>query len=164
VADDERVSRRRDLRASHADRDRAVEFLQTSAVEGRLTTDELSDRVGRALRAQSLGDLDDLVVDLPPRLAPARKGAPAFRPSPLAGNGGRALSLLILLAAVALPTAGPGHLAVFVIWLGVMGVVRSIRRSDRRRYAAQRAQERAALLQPPADAAVWYPPSFDDRP
>jgi hypothetical protein len=56
---------RRILRASDADRERAVDFLRRHAGEGRLDHEELADRVGKALSAKTLGELDDLTYDLP---------------------------------------------------------------------------------------------------
>ena len=56
---------RRDLRASHEDRDRIVEVLQTSAGDGRLSLEELDERVEAALTARTYGELEALVLDLP---------------------------------------------------------------------------------------------------
>jgi len=56
---------RRDLRASHEDRDRIVEILRVAGGDGRLTADELDDRVGAALTARTYGELEALVLDLP---------------------------------------------------------------------------------------------------
>ncbi|HEY3776326.1 MAG TPA: RDD family protein [Solirubrobacteraceae bacterium] len=53
------------LRASDIDRERAVEFLHDAATEGRLSADELDDRVARAFAATTYGELDLLVGDLP---------------------------------------------------------------------------------------------------
>jgi uncharacterized RDD family membrane protein YckC len=53
------------LRASDTDRERAVEFLHDAATEGRLSADELDDRVARAFSATTYGELDTLVGDLP---------------------------------------------------------------------------------------------------
>jgi DUF1707 SHOCT-like domain len=52
--------RRASLRASDADRERFVEALRRHHAEGRLTTEELSDRVERASVAGTFGDLDAL--------------------------------------------------------------------------------------------------------
>jgi class 3 adenylate cyclase len=52
------------LRASHADRDRVVEVLKAAAADGRLTSDDLDQRVEAALTALTLADLDPLVADL----------------------------------------------------------------------------------------------------
>jgi class 3 adenylate cyclase len=52
-------------RVADADRDRAVTQLREHVVEGRLTLDEFSERVGRALAARTRGDLEAVMVDLP---------------------------------------------------------------------------------------------------
>ena len=54
-----------DLRASHDDRDRVVEVLTAAAGDGRLTPEELEERVGAALTARTHGELAALVSDLP---------------------------------------------------------------------------------------------------
>jgi uncharacterized RDD family membrane protein YckC len=53
------------MRAADADRERAVAFLHDAATEGRLTADELDDRIARAFAATTYGELDTLVGDLP---------------------------------------------------------------------------------------------------
>lgn len=53
------------LRASDADRDRAVEVLNAAAADGRLTMEELDERVTSALCARTVGDLAELTGDLP---------------------------------------------------------------------------------------------------
>ncbi|MER5640026.1 DUF1707 domain-containing protein [Kitasatospora sp. NPDC002227] len=53
------------LRASHADRDRVVDVLRVAAGDGRLTADELDERVEAALAARTLGELAGLTADLP---------------------------------------------------------------------------------------------------
>jgi class 3 adenylate cyclase len=52
-------------RVSDAERDRTVTLLREHVVDGRLTLDEFSERVGRALQATTQGDLDAVMVDLP---------------------------------------------------------------------------------------------------
>lgn len=54
----------RDERASHRDRDRAVEALRIAAGDGRIDTDELDARLERALAARTLGELAELTGDL----------------------------------------------------------------------------------------------------
>jgi hypothetical protein len=54
----------RDLRASDSDRERVITLLGTAAADGRLTPDEHADRVERAYRARTLGELAGLTVDL----------------------------------------------------------------------------------------------------
>ena len=53
------------LRASHADRDRVVETLTGAAGDGRLTAEELDERVEAALTARTMGELAVLTADLP---------------------------------------------------------------------------------------------------
>jgi Domain of unknown function (DUF1707) len=52
-------------RVSDAEREVVVERLRHAAAEGRLDTDELSERVGRAYSAQTAADLEPLTADLP---------------------------------------------------------------------------------------------------
>lgn len=68
VADSPDASRR-ELRASHEDRDAVVERLREAAAEGRLDLDELETRLDRALTAKTYGDLAPLTADLPPIVA-----------------------------------------------------------------------------------------------
>jgi DUF1707 SHOCT-like domain len=53
--------------ASAADRDRTIRALQESFAEGRLTRDELDERLGQALRSRDFPQLLALTADLPPR-------------------------------------------------------------------------------------------------
>jgi hypothetical protein len=54
-----------ELRASHADRDRVVEMLRVAAGDGRLTADELDQRLELALTARTYSELAVLTTDLP---------------------------------------------------------------------------------------------------
>jgi hypothetical protein len=56
---------RSELRASHEDRDRVVEVLRVSAGDGRLTAEELDERLELAMTARTYGELANLVADLP---------------------------------------------------------------------------------------------------
>jgi len=56
---------RSELRASHDDRDRVVELLRISAGDGRLTAEELDERLEQAMTARTYGELARLVADLP---------------------------------------------------------------------------------------------------
>src|SRR6266699_1045586 len=56
---------RNELRASHDDRDRVVELLRVSAGDGRLTAEELDERLEQAMTARTYGELARLVADLP---------------------------------------------------------------------------------------------------
>ena len=63
--------------AADAQRDRTVAALRRAYVEGRLQTEEFTDRVGRALEARTTGELWWLVRDLP-WLADIVQGARSF--------------------------------------------------------------------------------------
>jgi Domain of unknown function (DUF1707) len=54
-----------ELRASHSDRDEVVEKLRVAAGDGRLTSDELDERLEAALTARTYGELAELTADLP---------------------------------------------------------------------------------------------------
>ena len=64
------------LRASHEDRDRCVELLRVAAGDGRLTADELDERLELALTARTYGELAGLVADLPATGSAASAPAP----------------------------------------------------------------------------------------
>jgi len=78
---------RGELRASHDDRDRVVEMLRVSAGDGRLTAEELDERLELAMTARTYGELARLVADLPAEgsagsaasLAPAPKAKDVMR-------------------------------------------------------------------------------------
>ena len=67
------------LRASHEDRDRVVELLRVAAGDGRLTADELDERLEVALNARTHRELAALTADLP-----ATGSLPAGQPVPAA--------------------------------------------------------------------------------
>jgi hypothetical protein len=69
------------LRASHADRDQVVELLRVAAGDGRLSAEELDDRLGRALTARTYAELAPLTADLP-----ATPGAWVVPPGPGAAS------------------------------------------------------------------------------
>jgi Domain of unknown function (DUF1707) len=53
------------LRASHEDRDRVIELLRVAAGDGRLTAEELDERLEVAFSARTYGELAALTSDLP---------------------------------------------------------------------------------------------------
>jgi hypothetical protein len=53
------------IRASDADRDRVTALLREHHAAGRLTAEEFGERMDAALNATTLGELDDLLADLP---------------------------------------------------------------------------------------------------
>ena len=76
----------REFLASHEDRDQVVELLRMAAGDGRLSADELDQRLERALTARTYGELAALTRDLP-----ATPGSATVEPKDLvrieAGSG-----------------------------------------------------------------------------
>jgi hypothetical protein len=71
------------LRASDADREATAARLRGGMEEGRISVDELEERVGTAYRARTRAELDLLVADLPAGPpAPAAAGRVSVRPGP----------------------------------------------------------------------------------
>jgi hypothetical protein len=64
------VAIRKDVRASDAERDSAAAALQEHFVQGRLTLDELQERLHSVLSARTHGQLDEVFADMP-TLGPA---------------------------------------------------------------------------------------------
>jgi uncharacterized membrane protein len=95
-------------RASDAERERAAEALRRHHADGRLTTDELEERMEHVYAAKTLGDLDQLFADLPRLRAPADDRRP--RRLPL-WPPAFALPVIAVLVAVALVTSA------HVLWL-----------------------------------------------
>jgi hypothetical protein len=103
------------IRASDADRDRVAARLRDHYAEGRLTREELDERLAATLNAKTMGDLRLPMADLPgPVPAPAGLARPApvaWRP-PVVWRGMRILPLLAIGLAVALTLNG-GAWAIF---------------------------------------------------
>ena len=100
------------IRASDADRDGVATRLRDHFAEGRLTQEELDERISAALSAKTFGDLRRVMADLPqPEPVPARP-APnpqwAGPPRVVYRHGPPVLPLLLfaLLAAVLIPGGG----------------------------------------------------------
>ena len=53
------------IRASDVDRDRVTALLREHHAAGRLTAEEFHERMEQALDAKTLGELDELLADLP---------------------------------------------------------------------------------------------------
>jgi len=117
---------RPEIRASDAERERIVSFLRDQAAEGRLSADELDERVGRAYGALTRGELSRLVRDLPDPPFRTRVQRARTRPRGLAiaGIAGLAalrlpvLALALVWTAVALTVALIAVVAVIAVALG----------------------------------------------
>jgi uncharacterized protein DUF1707 len=126
------------LRVSDSDRDRAIAELSEHFQAGRITTDELEERTGRALRARTVGDLAELFTDLPRKPAPmgvpaprvTAGAAPALPPAsaPPARSGGVPVIPLVVVAVLVLGGFISGHsiVSALVPVLIVLFVVRRI--------------------------------------
>ncbi len=140
------------IRASDADRDRVTARLQEHFAAGRLTREELDDRITAVLHAKTFGELRPALADLPepvpaPRAAAAER---AGRPWPARRHHPRLAPLILLLLVTAVLLSSGGWLAlallkmVLVFWLLLMlaGVLvagrfrRRLRREWRAGYRA----------------------------
>jgi hypothetical protein len=116
-------------RASHADREQVVGALQAAFVQGRLTADELDERVGQALAARTYAELAALTTDLPAGPAPARQQAPARRPQNTAASravkaGAGAIGVAVIALGAAIAVAGePAAAAVIAVFMVVLAAV-----------------------------------------
>jgi hypothetical protein len=117
------------IRISDADRDRVADKLRDHFAEGRLSREELDERVAATLSAKTAGDLRAIMADLPASgIVPSREQQPAppWQGMPVTfryRRGPRLLPLVALavIAAVLIPSAGGVFLAfakfVLVFWL-----------------------------------------------
>jgi len=92
--------------AGSADRERTVGVLRAAFTEGRLSRDELDDRVARAYSARTYGDLWALVADLPAGPLPYPVGlqyqqaSPAVPPSAEPDTSWHSAAALVITALV----------------------------------------------------------------
>ena len=92
--------------AGSADRERTVGVLRAAFTEGRLTQDELDDRVGRAYAARTYSDLWTLIADLPagplpyPSALPYSQAGPAVPPSAEPDTSWHSAAALVITALV----------------------------------------------------------------
>jgi Domain of unknown function (DUF1707) len=100
------------LRASHADRERAIGTLTAAYVQGMLTKDELDLRVGQAFASRTYSELAVLTADLPAgpaSAAPPRRAAQPQARRPMSDAAKAGVWLVIAIAvpmALSLPAGG----------------------------------------------------------
>ena len=92
------------LRVSDADRERMAAFLGRGCAEGRLSPEELSERLDAVYRALTYGELTRVASDLPAEPAPARRRRPLV-PAVAVGAVVLALAAYGLAEALAAPEA-----------------------------------------------------------
>ena len=131
------------IRASDADRDRTAALLREHHAAGRLTAEEFNERLDKAYAAKTLGDLDQLLSDLPgidlyelPDHSVERRGPTSF-------------GLPWLLA----PRGSGAHIARLAGGLGLLGHGQPRRVP---RLAAQRASGQRVV--PVGRRGVWHRP------
>jgi len=124
------------VRASDADRDRVASLLREHHAAGRLTAQEFSDRLDRTFAAVTVGELDNLLADLPsidlyrlPDAALTRQPRQVQRPMARSNRRGRSSGwraawaswlAVTLVSFVAWILAGGGY--VWPLWVsGILG-------------------------------------------
>jgi hypothetical protein len=124
------------MRASLVDREQAIDTLKAAFAQGRLTKDELDERVARALVPLTYAELASLTDDLPPGMtpvAPLRQGSLAS-----AGVYLTVMAGLLLIAAISNDSWTPltvlsAALFLSPIWLlALAGLLALHSRLDRR--------------------------------
>jgi hypothetical protein len=127
------MSRSASLRASDADRDAVADRLHRAAVEGRLEPEELEERLHRALRARTYGDLRRLVADLPS--TPARRSNRGLALTALTLSVRVVLALVVIAAVI---TVAVVMAAWWIVWILLWMTVRG------RRYGWARPRSKVA--------------------
>ena len=106
------AGRNPNLRAADADRELTAARLREGHAEGRLDMDEFQQRLERCYQAKTVGELDELVRDLP------RRDDRAERP-PLGWfgpSGARLAPLAAIVIALIVLSAAIGH-HIFWLWI-----------------------------------------------
>jgi DUF1707 SHOCT-like domain len=124
------------MQASLTDREQAIDTLKAAFAQGRLTKDELDERVARALVPLTYAELASLTDDLPPGLTPV---AP-LRQGSLASSGVylTVMAALLLIAAISNGSWTPltvlgAALFLSPVWLlALVGLLALHSRFDRR--------------------------------
>jgi hypothetical protein len=123
-----------DLRASDADRDRAVGELSQHFEAGRLTAEELDERTGRALRARTGKELTELLADLPRHQDPlSGTAAGPGCAGPANRLAGKPVTRIAIAALVIAALVGSHGLVVLVLAIAVLVVIRRRARGGRSR-------------------------------
>ncbi len=114
------------LRASHADREQAIDALKAAFVQGRLTKDEFDARVDQTFAARKHAELATVTADIPAGLVPRK---PPRRPmkKPVRWGAYGLITPAILAGGFAAASLDVGYVAVafliafvyFLFWLSV---------------------------------------------
>jgi uncharacterized membrane protein len=136
------------LRASHAEREQAIEVLKAAFVQGRLTKDEFDARAGQALTARTCADLAAVTVGLPAGSAARRlPGKPARMKAPPPGSTELKTGVCAIMATTVLTAGawvgawfardheGAAGMLVFIstiVWLGMLILTATVVAESRR--------------------------------
>ena len=119
------------LRASRADRERVIDLLKASFVQGRLDRDEFDARIGQAVASRTYGELAAVTADIPAELTaalPRRPPVQARRRIPFntAITGGACMAGVVNAGMVAvLLSQSPVAVVLFVV-LTIIGTILAI--------------------------------------
>jgi hypothetical protein len=125
------VAEQPDLRASDADRERAAAEIREHFAQGRLSADELAERLDRAYSAQTVGELQALRTDLPalPPTKASSRAELADRRSELGRHlvqqTGYALTPFLVCVAIWLFSGASGGF--WPIWVALVALIPLIR-------------------------------------
>jgi hypothetical protein len=103
------------IRVSDADRERIADRLREHFAEGRISSDELDERIAATLTAKTAGDLRWVTADLPgpATVAPPAPPAPRGRPrTAVVRRRPRIMPLLLIGLIVAVAVSGAGSVLV----------------------------------------------------
>jgi hypothetical protein len=103
------------MRASDAERERTAELLREHHAVGRLTAEEFAERLNEAFAAKTVGELDELLADLP-AIDLYQLPSAGIRPTRRGGSGPR-----LRAADTSLPARvwATGSALLVVLWLAV---------------------------------------------
>ena len=148
------------LRASDAEREQTATLLREHYTDGRLTLEELQDRLDRAYTATTVGDLETLTSDLPVHRSAGTGPSTPIHPSPASSEWKRRRDRVLAYVVLMLFLIGiwaasgmqgsfwpiwPILVGGFIVARDVLGLSHSGFRHDRRR--AERHQRRIARHQ-----------------
>jgi len=126
--DDDTAGASGQLRASRADRERAIEVLKVAFTQERLAKDEFDLRVGQALASRTYADLSALTADIPaepasapPLPEPARQPGTILRPKAVARVSAAGAGVSMAFVVVEL-VVGNAPAAVGVVLVGMTGL------------------------------------------
>jgi len=125
------------LRIGDAERDEMTEALHEHFAKGRLTAEELDERLSATLSARTIGDLKAVDADLPSTRPEPVQAAGPVRPYPRRGFRPPFVFRFAILALIFAALAGGGHGAFMVFrvvfLVAVLGFVFSMLRFRRMR-------------------------------